>query len=258
MDHSPLRDSIPENELQAFLADYAAHLLGCAATCIRIEKNVKRMAEYYGMEVNINIMPTYVEILTPQSFMVRKVKPHGISFSINASLSRLSWEVADGKLSFKETLERFQSIVATPPTPPMRVLLLASLANASFCRLFGGDIVAMLVVFVATLAGFRLRQILLKRHIDLRVAVVLASFFSATLSACCYVFNLGGTPEIALGTSVLYLVPGVPYINAVTDMIDKHYLCAFSRFMDALILTVCLTAGLSLGIVILGLHLHIL
>lgn len=250
----PAENHISANELQCFLADYAAHLLGCGATCIRIEKNVMRMAHRYGMEVNINIMPSYVEILTSELFIVRKVKPHGISFSINASLSRLSWEVADRKIDFPETLERFERIVATPPTPPMRVLLLASLANASFCRLFGGDLVAMAVVFVATVAGFRLRQILLRRHIDLRVAVVLASFFSATLSACCHIFNLGTTPEIALGTSVLYLVPGVPYINAVTDMIDKHYLCAFSRFMDALVLTVCLTAGLCLGIVILGLN----
>ena len=66
-------------------------------------------------------------------------------------------------------------------------------------------------------------------------------------------FGIGSTPEIALGTSVLYLIPGVPYINAVSDIIYKHYLCAFSRFADAAVLTACLTVGLCTGMLILGL-----
>ena len=67
-------------------------------------------------------------------------------------------------------------------------------------------------------------------------------------------FGIGSTPEIALGTSVLYLIPGVPYINAVSDMIDRHYLCAFSRFADAVVLTACLSAGLCGGMLVLGLR----
>ena len=88
---------------------------------------------------------------------------------------------------------------------------------------------------------------------DIRLAFLCASFFSATISAGGHIFEIGSTPEIALGTSVLYLIPGVPYINAVSDMIDRHYLCGFSRFIDALVLTACLSAGLCAGMFILGL-----
>ena len=35
-------------------------------------------------------------------------------------------------------------------------------------------------------------------------------------------YNIGNTPDIALGTSVLYLVPGVPLINGVIDVIEGH------------------------------------
>ena len=41
-------------------------------------------------------------------------------------------------------------------------------------------------------------------------------------------------------------------MNAVSDMLYCHYLCAFSRFMDAAILTACLSAGLCAGMLILG------
>ncbi len=37
-------------------------------------------------------------------------------------------------------------------------------------------------------------------------------------------------------------------------MIDRHYLCAFSRLMDAFVITACITVGLCGGIFLLGLE----
>lgn len=147
-----------------------------------------------------------------------------------------------------------ERIVTTPRTSRMLVLVLASAANASFCRLFGGDVVAMAIVFIATMAGMRLKQILCDAKCDVRVAVLCAAFFSSSLSACDHIFGLGGTPQIAVATSVLYLIPGVPYINAVSDVIDRHYLSAISRLTDAVVLTLCLSLGLCLSVFLLGLE----
>lgn len=242
-----------------FLADYASWLLGCGATCIRVEKNTRRMAEAFGMGFDIFIMPTYVSVsvwnedVTEAEVIMRKAVGCGINFNLNARLSRLSWEVADKRLDFTTAVKQLERIRQTSPTGKYEVLLLTSLANASFCRLFGGDAVAMLIVFISTLAGYRLKQIMLEDKRDVRLTFLCASFFSAALSAGGHIFNIGTTPEIALGTSVLYLIPGVPYINAVSDMIDRHYLCAYSRFADAVVLTACLTAGLCAGMFLLGL-----
>ena len=65
-------------------------------------------------------------------------------------------------------------------------------------------------------------------------------------------FGLGGTSDVALATSVLYLVPGIPLINSFSDMLYRHYLSAFSRFADAAILTCCLSIGLCLGMLAMG------
>ena len=243
----------------AFLADYASLLLGCGATCIRIEKNTRRMAGAFGVGFDITIMPTHVYISVwdndagQRHLTVRPTAGCGISFNINARLSRLSWEVADHHLDLAAAIDRFMEIRKTEPTGKMETLILTSLANASFCRLFGGDPIAMLTVFVSTLAGYRLKQVMLEDNRDVRLTFLWASFFSSALSAGGHIFSIGTTPEIALGTSVLYLIPGVPYINAVSDMIYRHYLCAFSRFMDAAVLTACLSAGLCAGMLILGL-----
>lgn len=243
-----------------FLADYASWLWGVGATCIRTEKNTARIAEALGMDVDLTIMPKHIEVTSKkedgerQSTVVsRRPSRYVISFDINTRLSRLSWEIADNKIDYEEAVKRFREITATPPTNRWETLIAASMANASFCRLFGGDITAMAVVFIATFAGFSLKQIMVADKRDIRLVFLCCAFFSASLSAGAHIFHLGQTPGIALGTSVLYLIPGVPYINAVSDLLASHYICAFARFIDALVLTVCLSLGLCGGMYILGL-----
>lgn len=246
--------------IASFLAEYAALLLGCGSTCIRIEKNTKRIAEAFGVNLDIFIMPAHVSVSVWSSdrkgavMAQRKTASCGISFDLNTRLSQLSWEIADYNLDLPTAVAHFESIKATKPTGKWEVLILTSLANSAFCRLFGGDWFAMLIVLVSTLAGYRLKQIMLEDGCDIRLTFLCASFFSASISAGGHIFNIGTTPELAIGTSVLYLIPGVPYINSVSDMIYRHYLCAFSRFLDAAVLTACLSAGLCVGMLILGLR----
>ena len=246
-------------ETAAFLAEYASLLSGCGATCIRIEKNTKRMGRAFGVNIDTFIMPAHVSVSvwntdrTNDVTALRKTPSCGISFNLNTRLSQLSWEVADNRLDLPSAIERFECIKTTKPTGKWEVLILASLANAAFCRLFGGDGSSMLIVLVSTLAGYRLKQIMLEDGCDIRLTFLCASFFSASISAGGHIFNIGSTPELAIGTSVLYLIPGVPYINSVSDMIYRHYLCAFSRFLDAAVLTACLSVGLCAGMLLLGL-----
>lgn len=251
--------STPSPQLTAsFLADYTAWLWGCGATCIRIHKNVARMAEALGVEADVTILPHHVEISVKDHqgvsipLVCSPIHQAGIDFAMNTRLSRLSWSLADGKIDFHEAQKAMHLITHAPKTAWWQVLLLTSLANASFCRLFGGDAWAMLVVFIGTLLGFRLKQIMTEAKRDVRITFFCCAFFSSAVCVGATIFGWGDTPQIALATSVLYLIPGVPYINAVSDLIDKHYLCSFARFMDAVVLTVCLSAGLTAGMFILG------
>lgn len=185
-----------------FLGEYAAWLLGCGATCIRIEKNINRMARAFGVDAGVAIMPRHIEIYARSPHgdlalpVVIRQAPHcGLNFTVNTRLSRLSWEVADGKIGYDEAVSRFAEITAAPPTPRNEVLLLASMANASFCRLFGGDLTAVLVVFVATLAGFKLKQMMMADRRDIRLVFLCCAFFSAAICAGAHIFEWGSTPR---------------------------------------------------------------
>ncbi|MBQ8530796.1 MAG: threonine/serine exporter family protein [Parabacteroides sp.] len=246
-------------ELCIFLSDYAAGLLGCGATCIRIEKNITRISLFFGYDSEMTIMPSHIHLTiwnkehTDSYSIIRRMHKTGISFDMNTKLSKLSWEIADGKIGFQEATLLAERIYHTSSVNPRVVLFLASCANASFCRLFGGDFISMGVVFIATLVGYYIKQIMLEDGADVRFVFFCSAFFSSVIGAGGHIFGWGTTPEIALGTSVLYLIPGIPYINSVSDMLDGHYICAFSRFMNAIVLTACLSTGLCGGLFLMGL-----
>ena len=239
---------VGSKELCIFLSHYASCLLGCGATCIRLEKNVKRIAAAYCHEAELTIMPRHVHVTVSDGddtfTSMTAVEGKCIDFDLNTRLSRLSWKIADQRLPLAKARKLFEKTKHPRYQSPALVLLLVSLANASFCRLFGGDLAAMAVVFVATLSGFMVKQMLVKRHADVRLTVIFCAFISGVLGATGILFSLGATPKIALATSVLYLVPGIPFINSFSDMLYRHYICAFSRFVDALVLTCCLSIGL--------------
>lgn len=243
--------------LENFLSDYAVTLSECGATTARIEKNVFRLAEAYGHTTEINIYPQHVEVVLvddtsgTRSIRSKALRPHAIDYATITALSKLSWNCHDRHPPLKAAIRHYRRIIGMSKIPSSVVTFLTAAANASFCRLFEGDFPSMAIVFFATGCGFYLKNALSRKwHIDMRMAIVVAGCVSAMICCSGHVFGCGDTPEVALATSVLYLVPGIPYLNAVSDFINGHHICALSRLIHALIITVCLSCGLYIALLL--------
>lgn len=235
--------------LSKFIAEYSAHLMGCGVHTSRVVRNSKRIGSAFGVDVKLsvfhkNIILTLIDNDTRQKCNeVIDIPILPISFEHNSELSTLSWEAYDQELSLKEIVEKYKKIISSPRVHPSFVLILVGFANASFCRLFGGDWCSMGIVFFATIAGFFLKQQLHKKKVNLYITFILSSFVSSLLAAMSLVFDT--TSDIALATSVLYLVPGVPLINGVIDIVEGYELNGFSRLTEAALLIVNIAIGLS-------------
>ena len=60
------------------------------------------------------------------------------------------------------------------------------------------------------------------------------------------------TAHVAIGSSVLFLSPGVPLMNGVIDVLEGHVLAGISRLITATVSIVCITIGLSISLLLLG------
>ena len=171
-----------------FLTDYSVALLTCGTTTIRIEKNVERIAQAYGMHVEITILPLHIMLTlwdadrTHSYANSQKIKGGGLNFYLITQLSRLSWEILSKQMPLDQSRQEFQRLLAKPRLNKWLVLLLVGLANASFCHLFQGDWASMAIVFIATIDGFYLKNKLHGDwHWDIRITTLISAFAAAAI-----------------------------------------------------------------------------
>ncbi|MDD4636983.1 MAG: threonine/serine exporter family protein [Bacteroidales bacterium] len=247
-------------ELSKFLSDYSTCLMAVGTHTSRVVRNTSRIAQSFGFFADMTIFQkTIIMTLRDKDnshsySTVNKIKPMALNFEINSRLSSLSWEAYDEHLSLEQLRSQYNEIVSKPRINKWIVLLLVACANASFCRLFSGDWQAMCTVFVATLVGFFIRQKMMEKHINHLFVFIASSFFASMIASLATIYHFGNTPQIALGTSVLFLIPGVPLINGVLDIIEGHALAGVSRLINAALLIICLAIGLSLTLLLIGVN----
>jgi len=203
--HDNLEDKEPTIEQTAvLLIDIASALMSSGAHTMRIIQNVTRMAESFGYNLDLSvfqmsIMMTITSKDDPSKILthVKKIKPLLLNFSIVSDLSALSWQTYDKILRLETVREDFQQILDKKRISKWLVLILVSFANAAFCGLFGGDIYAIGLVFIATLLGFFIRQRMIYRNINHLVVFTTSAFAASLLAGMGYIFHIGSTPEIA-------------------------------------------------------------
>ena len=241
-----LRD-IDKEHLLEFLLRYATTQTSVGVQTSRIVVNTTRIAHAYGYELTImmfqrNIAMTLTPVLEGATGSYQRLdyahpvtgmsqhKHSPLNFYLNAELSRLSWYTYDNHPDLDELEARFERILTTQPVNRWLVLYLISQANMCLCLLFGGDLVSSLFVF-------------------------LGAFLASFVVGLGAKWGLEASPEIALGASVLYLIPGVPFINGIMDLLDGYMLNGLSRLMTAAMIVVSITVGLSCTLLLLGLSL---
>ncbi len=251
--------NIDIRELAFFLLDYSVALLAAGTHTERCVRCVSRIAEAYGCRAALmvsqkNISLSLVDAAESARRYTSMNRLHRLAFNFSHTglLSALSWRVVDERLPLEKLRREFRRLMLLRPRPPWLITFSVAAANASFCRLFGGDAVAMALVFAATALGFLVRRRLAKHRVNGYGTVVICAFLSSIMTAPGICLGWGGTPEVALSTSVLYLVPGVQIINVLMDLINGYPLNSYQRAMDSFVTITGMAIGLAFTMLAIG------
>ena len=248
-----MKTSTELTQIADFVAEYATYLLGSGVHTSRVIRNSRRIGKSQGIDIQLSafqksiVMTAHDDSTGENITRVVGIPALPISFERNSDLSALSWEAVDEHLSLDEIRARYERLITKPSIDPIFVLLTVGLANASFCRLFGGDWTAMSIVFTSTLVGFVAKQRMQAHKVNHFIIFILSAFIASLCASAALSFDC--TAEICLATSPLFLVPGVPLINGIIDILDGHVLIGFSRIVNAMSLIVCIAVGLSMTLI---------
>ncbi|MDO5045271.1 threonine/serine ThrE exporter family protein [Campylobacter sp.] len=237
-------------EVTNFLIDYAAKMLSIGTYTARIDRCVSRIAHAYGYDVSLTIFVKHftISVMDPNDNSIRRtyVKSSSathVSFNLISELSALSWQIYDEKISLAVARGFFNEIIAPIKVDFAKSLIFMSFANSAFCKLFGGDLGSMASVFAATFVGFYLRFILTKLGVNLKIQYIIVSFISSFIAYLGVHFGLSSTPDVAIGSSILFLMPGVHLINSVFDILNENTLVGISRGLNTGLLIICIAIG---------------
>lgn len=243
------------------LLDIGTVLLVSGAHSGRLRRNVERVAETWGYRLELFIAFTGLMVsitnkqdLSERASRFRRAPLPGVHFDILTEASLLTWRVVEENLGIDEVERRWEEIKKLPHTPRWAILAGIGAACGCLCLLAGGDWKNSLVALVASVTGMFVRQEVLKLRFNPMIAFITASFTTTLIAGMDMLHHFGASPERTLATSVLYLIPGVPMINCAIDLIEGHIPTAIARGVFGAFILLCIAVGMSLGIILLGIH----
>lgn len=232
------------------LLEIGALLMSSGASTHRTRITLERFAKGFGYGIELLItqralMLTIIEKNQQHFFSrLKRTSPHGVNFRIVSGISHLSWNVLEQNWTLAQAAEEVKRLKALPHYPRLVILGLVGLAGAAFCRIFGGGSIEMAVAFVATVAGLFTRQEAHRLKFNPYLCVFFAAFVASFIAGLAEHFHIGEQPDKAFATSVLFLVPGVPLINSVTDLMDGNIQNGMVRAMNGLMIAFSIAMGI--------------
>ncbi|WP_413111228.1 threonine/serine ThrE exporter family protein [Thaumasiovibrio sp. DFM-14] len=176
----------------------------------------------------------------------RRCPDRGINMQMVTEVQRICISAEHGILDRRGVMEKLDRL------KPMRynrwlVLIMIGLSCAAFSRIAGGDLAVMALTFCASCCGMLVRQELAHRHFNPIVNFGVTAFVTTAVAAIGMRMNIGNEPFLVMASSVLMLVPGVPLINAASDMVKGFINMGIARWMMASLLTLSTCLGIVLA-----------
>lgn len=248
-------------------------LMESSADTSRITRTMRRAMAYLGLDeqyvhlyVNWNVLMVNYSDDFHSYTKFQRCERHGISLTVIARVSRLTWTAIREDYSLDDYERALDEIRRAPRGfTPWQVAVGGGFACGGFCIQFGCDWTAFFYCSLAAILGFRLRMFLPTLGYNNYVSIAISAFVSTLLAwetarlsvdpavaAGMPAWMISSTPWHPLMACALYIVPGVPLINFVSDMLDGYIETGFVRAVNTLLMVLAMAFGISFAIKVCG------
>ncbi|MDH6307903.1 uncharacterized membrane protein YjjP (DUF1212 family) [Dysgonomonas sp. PFB1-18] len=254
-----VREKIPAQRFADLILDIGTYLLASGAHCGRINSNLGRLASTWEFDINMSLtfkglLVTVRDINDPSNSVTcyKNSPPHSVHLAVLTEISHLSWKVQEENLSITEVEKEFAGIKEKPNYKDIVVAVAVGFSCAGLCLFSMGDEKNAMVAFCAAFIGFMVKSLFAKKKFNPMICISIAAFVTTLITGLGRIYGIGEHPEAAMATAVLYLIPGVPLINCVIDLIEGYLSSAINRALFGGFILLCIAAGMTLCITLMG------
>ena len=230
-------------------------LVESAADTNRIIRNMNRVAAFLGLpEEHLHVYVQYNMLMVnlsdgEHSFTkFQRCTKHGIDMTRISLISKLSWRAINDDYTIEQYAEELDMIAKRKRNyTPLQVAIGTGFACGGFCIQFGCDWTAFFYASFAAAVGMYLRGWLLRKGFNNYMGIAVAAFV-ATLLAYLTMWlpsSWTTTPLHPLLACALFIVPGVPLINFVDDMLDNYIQVGLTRAINTFLMIVAMSFGIA-------------
>jgi uncharacterized membrane protein YjjP (DUF1212 family) len=161
------------------------------------------------------------------------------------ALNRIVDQALEGRLTPAAMTERLAKINQEVPAYPRALVAIGlGLTAACLAKLFGGDWAGFVVSFLAGTGGTLVRQQLGHRQFNPFLAAFAVAFVGGFIGAIGTRLVTTMTPALCLVAPGMIVVPGVPLINGVRDIVQNHVSIGLARIATSSIIVLVIALGL--------------
>src|SRR5882724_5354799 len=184
--------------------------------------------------------------------------PTGVDMDRVASTMRAIEELGAGRLAPGTAMEAITKISKTPPTPTWLFTLAAAAGAVALAVIFGVQhLVAAALIFVSAGFGAILRRSLAHYSANVYLQPFCASLVAGVIGALAVRYELSSSLRLVAVCPCMVLVPGPHVLNGALDLIKGRIHLGAARLVYAGLVTVAISAGLLLGLALLGVSLPV-
>lgn len=237
------------NAIMDLAADLGYELSVSGAETFRIEDSMARVIASYGINAEVFSIPSYliVSILTETGkplTRMRRVGYHGNDLDAVEKLNALSRRICSNHPPPEEAMRWLREVCTSIPRYSLPVYLLGHFLGAmGFSMLFGCGMTDRIISGLCGILGGLLTRFMDKMRVNPFFETICSAFFMALMA---YGLNLMGVAQnvnsIVIG-ALMILVPGLPFTNAMRDVIYGDTNSGITRFVQVLLIAM----GMALG-----------
>lgn len=247
-------------------------LMESAADTSRIMRNMKRTAAYLGLPdehlhiyINYNMLMVNLSDSEHSFSKFQRCEKHGINMTAISAVSKLSWRAIREDYSLERYEEELENIRSRKRNyTSWQVAVGAGFACGGFCIPVRLRLAGIPLCFHCSHSrippagrtqrtGFQSLYEHRRRRIRFHFAGMASAFISTLdLPAPLHTLLHSDTPWHPLMACALFIVPGVPLINFVSDMLDSYVQIGITRAVNTLLIVVAMAFGIALAVHVCG------
>lgn len=224
-------------------------LLESGAEIFRVEETIYRIAEAYGVESAEAFVLSSGIFLTSEGngkktfARVKHIPLSGARLDRVSAVNQLSREIEQGKYTPGQAKERLEDIRVMPKLPPWLQVLASGVGSGCFCVIFGGGLSDALCSCAAGLVLYLYLLFVLRGRLSKIASNISGGALVTLMAVLLYRAGLGHNLDMMIIGSIIPLVPGVAFTNAIRDIADEDYIAGSVRLLDVLLVTFCIAFG---------------